>query len=265
MSSGLSNNANNGLLTKIWGRHAWIFGHAVTFGYPLTPSEEQKNDYKEFFIKFGKVLPCKYCRESYQKFITSGNSELTDDVFKNRDSISRWFYNVHNAVNNKLQVDYGVTYEDVVKKYESCRAKCGHSKDIKTTGCVAPLDAKAQAFTKINTVDCPIISLESALKFEKYARMRNIDNDYFAFMKLTLGLNGDKTLMKQTNSWNYRNKYCWDKIQYMRENAIPSVETTGKYKNMPSIDELKLILHLCSNLNKEELINAEKAVSAIIE
>ena len=35
-------NANNGLITKIWGPPAWEFLHSITFGFPISPTPEQK-------------------------------------------------------------------------------------------------------------------------------------------------------------------------------------------------------------------------------
>ena len=68
-------NAHNGLITKIWGANMWVSMHSVTFGYPLTePTQEQKNNYHTFFRTIGFVLPCKYCRESYQEFINEGQN-----------------------------------------------------------------------------------------------------------------------------------------------------------------------------------------------
>ena len=79
---------NNGLITKIWGQVGWIFNHSVTFGYPIQPTEEQKQQYKQYFISLGHVLPCRYCRESYHNFITSGPTALTDDVLESRESLT---------------------------------------------------------------------------------------------------------------------------------------------------------------------------------
>ena len=60
-------NANNGLLTKIWGPPLWESFHAITFGYPMEPDEEIKNNYKQWLISLGDVLPCSYCRNSYKQ------------------------------------------------------------------------------------------------------------------------------------------------------------------------------------------------------
>jgi hypothetical protein len=50
-----------------------------------------------------------------------------------------------------------------------------------------------------------------------------------------------------------RNKYCDKLIKKMRNEGLPSLETDGKYKGKLTINELKLILLLCSNLSKDQL------------
>ncbi|QTF49520.1 thiol oxidoreductase E10R [Acanthamoeba polyphaga mimivirus] len=250
-----SNYQHNGLITKIWGTAGWTFNHAVTFGYPLNPTSDDKRRYKNYFISLGDVLPCRLCRESYKKFITTGKTALTNEVLRNRHTLTKWFYDVHNAVNNKLEVDYGLSYEDVVNKYESFRAKCG--KPVPTVkGCVTPLDHKAFSFKKLYYMDAPIISLDKVEKFVRIARMRGISDKYFCFLELATVLNGDFNELKKQSSWEYRNKYCQKKIRYMRENAIPSIEEQGYWKGTPTIDELKLLLFLCSNLNRTEVNDA---------
>ena len=240
---------NNGLITKIWGGPGWIFNHSVTFGYPLEPTEEQKIKYKNYFISLGDVLPCRYCRESYKKFITNGDTALTDEVLKNRETLTKWFYRVHEAVNAKLEINYGVTYDDLVEKYESFRAKCG--KPNKTDkGCIAPLDYKAFSFKKLYNIDAPYVSIEIVKPFVNIARIRGLNNVYFVFLELVDKLNGDLSKLKKQECWQDRNKYCQYQIRYMRENAIDSVENEGIWEGTPTIDELKLLMFLSSNLNK---------------
>ena len=59
---------NNGLMTKIWGPHMWFAINCVSFGYPVNPTQEQKRQYKTFFEFLGFVLPCEFCKISYQFF-----------------------------------------------------------------------------------------------------------------------------------------------------------------------------------------------------
>lgn len=115
--------SNNGLITKIWGPPSWKFLHSVTFGYPENPDDNHKKNYKRYFELVGDILPCGACRESYKRFINEGHTQLTDDVMKNRETFTRWFYNVHQRVNKKLEIDYGTKYEHVVARYENYRAK----------------------------------------------------------------------------------------------------------------------------------------------
>lgn len=249
---------NNGLITKIWGGPSWIFNHSVTFGYPLNPTEEQKKKYKNYFVSLADVLPCRYCRESYQKFITSGDTALTDEVMQNRETLTKWLWTVHNAVNNKLGIDYGITYEEMVDRYESFRARCGKPKQT-NKGCIIPLDMKAFPFKKLYYVDAPIVALEIAEPFVKLAKLRDFDDEYFLFFELASRLQGNFKLLKNLEDlWIYRNKCCQNQIRLMRENGISSIEDDGIWKGTPTIDELKLLLLLSSNLNKIELNEAIK-------
>jgi hypothetical protein len=242
---------NNGLITKIWGKPGWIFNHAVTFGYPLHPTPEDKFHYKNYFVMLGYVLPCRYCRESYRYFIENGDTKLTDDVMENRATLTEWFYRIHEAVNKKLGVDYGVTYDDVVDRFESFRARCDiHSG---TKGCVTPLDYKAFSYRKLNHMDCAIVQLDIVKQFEKIARKRGLKEICFSYYKFACQLNGDFSKLKKQSSWMERNRFCQQIIQFMRENGIPSIEQTGPYQGTPTIHELLLLLCLCSNLNKDEI------------
>lgn len=245
-------NKNNGLITKIWGKPGWIFTHAITFGYPDNPSETQKRQYKNFFISLGNVLPCKFCRESYQKFITTGNTELTDKVLENRASLTLWYYNVHQKVNDKLEIDYMTTYEDVINQYESFRARCD-MKDPDIKGCTTPLDYKAFSYRKLRQIECPIIAFYDALFFYKLAIKRNLPKENFIFFKLIIKMQGNISKLKYHKIWLIRNKLCKKQIRFMRENAKESIEKDGKWINLPTIEELKLILLLCSNLNRSEI------------
>ena len=47
----LDDNKNNGLITKIWGPAMWESIHCIAFGYPIEPTEEQKQNYKNYPYK----------------------------------------------------------------------------------------------------------------------------------------------------------------------------------------------------------------------
>jgi hypothetical protein len=238
----LDKSKTNGLLTKIWGPHFWETLHCVSFGYPLEPSIEDKRDYKNFFISVKNVLPCRYCRESYAVFVLSEkDTKLTEINLKNRDNLTRWVYKLHCRVNKKLGMDYNISYDDIVKRYESYRAICVP----KAKSCNMPLDLKANSYSMAEIRQAPVMEIRFFDIIKKYAKKRGIE--FSDTIKNLLKLKRDD------ETWLQRDKYCWILINKMRKKGIPSVESDGIYKNLPSIYELKLMSMLSTNICCEEL------------
>lgn len=255
-------NSNNGLITKVWGGPSWITNHSITFGYPVHPTDEDKNNYRNYFLSLGNVLPCRYCRESYNRFIREGDTALTDADLQSRETLTKWFYRLHETVNKKLETDYYVTYDDVVEKYESFRAKCGPPKpnDI-ATGCITPLHLKAFSYQKLNQKDCPVVPLELIEPFVRIARLRNFEKHKFSFYEIAKQYDGDVYALKKLPVWKERNMYCQHLIETMRENAVPSIEENGVWEGSPTNQELDLLLLMCSNFDKKQLQNVIRNVS----
>ena len=88
---------DSGLMTQIWGPPLWKALHAITFGYPVSPTEEEKLHYKTFFMALKDVLPCNECKNHYTEFIKN----MQDIHFTSREELTRWLYNLHNNVNEK--------------------------------------------------------------------------------------------------------------------------------------------------------------------
>lgn len=234
------------LLPKVWGPSTWISLHSMTFGYPNDPSAETKINCLAFFTSLKDMLPCSYCGESYAQYIIEPDTLLTIDTVKDMDTLSRWLYNVHEKVNKKLSVNYGVTYEEVKEKYMLYIAKCTtETKSHKF--CSIPIKAKAISYSIIDTKDCPIIPYDMAVKFKKYAKQRKVKefDELDKYNKLSKD--------HKSEEWKQRNVYCNEIIKYMRKNAIPSIEQDGKWHGMPTIEELKMISKMSSILNTTEL------------
>lgn len=245
---------NNGLLPRIWGPHAWKFIHCVTFGYPLNPSERNIKEYKQFFLNLGNVLPCGFCSKSYNEFIKMGDTKLIDDTFKTRYNLVKWGFDIHNAVNQKLLVVYGINFDDFVEKYESFRAKC----DPNLPGCVMPMEQKIKSYTNEYSNECTVIPYNIAKCFENYAKSINVSFDkthIYNNICPSATVSGKYCSLKNTDYnkeiWNNRNYECNNIIQYMRKNGISSIDPVT---NLPSAHELELIARLCSNLNLNELV-----------
>ena len=172
---------------------------------------------------------------------------------KNRSTLSKWFYDVHEKVNEKLEVDYAIDYDkDVVPKYESFRAQC--NKSLQTTvikGCVSPLNYKAFSFKKLYTLDAPVLQLSFVEPFISIAKQQGLPDHHFAFIELARNLNGDIKIIKDQQCWYKRNYICQLIIRHMRENAIECIDNSG----IPSKYELLLLMYMCSNLNRTEILN----------
>jgi hypothetical protein len=97
----------------IWGPHAWKFLHYVTLGYPANPTQEQKEEYKKFFMALATVLPCSVCAnhfaENYRK------APLTDVILSDREKLVRWLIDFHNIVNAKKNKPI-LSYEEAIKQ-----------------------------------------------------------------------------------------------------------------------------------------------------
>jgi hypothetical protein len=97
--------------SNIWGKHAWKFMHYVTMGYPENPTEEHKNNYKNFFISLKYVLPCSICAKHYEENLEK--LPLTEEVLSNRNNLIKWGIDLHNMVNkmlNKNVLSYEYAY-----------------------------------------------------------------------------------------------------------------------------------------------------------
>ena len=147
----------NGMLTKIWGPSLWHFLHVMSFNYPVNPSKEDKENYRKFLCNLRHVLPCGKCRKNLKKNFKSLPPKRS--IFKNRNSFSRYIYNLHEQVNKMLNKKSGLSYNEVRERYEHFRARCssvqvGRQKTLKRgkkckkktrkkeDGCTEPLYGK---------------------------------------------------------------------------------------------------------------------------
>lgn len=229
--------SNNGLITSIWGEHAWEYAHSVTFNYPIEPSEEDIKIYYNFFIYFGKTLPCGLCVISYNDFVSNGETKLTKDKLKSRATLVKWFYDIHNRVNKKLGIDYGVSFGELCYKYESYRARC----DPSGVGCRMPLDDKAMSYQKAEIRRSQIISKDYAKLLIPYAKK-------LGFEKYEEYLDFFSSIKRNSKEWLERDRMCRKIIRYIRKFGINVIG----YNDLPLKCELLLNSMLSSSLCKEK-------------
>ena len=114
--------AGDGMMTAVWGPPMWHYLHTMSFNYPVNPTLEQKRHYRNFVLNLKNVLPCKYCRQNLKANFRK--LPLTMSEMKNRDSFSRYIYELHELVNRMLGKESGLSYCDVRERYEHFRARC---------------------------------------------------------------------------------------------------------------------------------------------
>jgi len=142
--------SNDGMLTSVWGPSMWHSLHAISFNYPVEPTPQNKKEYRDFILSLQYVLPCSKCRDNLKKNFKA--LPLTMDKMKNRETFSRYVYDLHELVNHMLGKKSGLSYEDVRERYEHFRARClPDTVPIKTeNGCVEPLyGIKSKCILKI--------------------------------------------------------------------------------------------------------------------
>lgn len=99
----------------VWGPCAWEFLHMITFNYPDTPTEMDKNNMKKFFYSLPYVLPCQTCGDNLKKHYI--HKALNDDVLNNKKNLVYWLFEIHNMVNMSLGKKQ-ITYDEFAKKYD---------------------------------------------------------------------------------------------------------------------------------------------------
>ena len=145
--------SGDGFLTTIWGPSQWHMLHTISFNYPVNPTKEQKIQYRDYVLSLQNVLPCGACRKNLKMNLK--HLPITMNHMKNRDTFSRYIYNLHELVNRMLHKKSNLSYCDVRERYEHFRSRCVDEapkvykyssiktqKHQKEKGCTEPLYGK---------------------------------------------------------------------------------------------------------------------------
>lgn len=147
-------NSGDGMMTTVWGPSMWHVLHTMSFNYPVQPTKEDKQHYRNHILNLQNVLPCKYCRMNLKKNFKK--LPLTYADMESRDTFSRYVYNLHEVVNKMLGKTSNLSYCDVRERYEHFRARCTTDtikiKPSKEKGCTEPLYSGHKAKGVINIV-----------------------------------------------------------------------------------------------------------------
>lgn len=114
--------SGDGMLTTVWGPAMWHYLHTMSFNYPVHPTAEDKRHYRDFVVNLQHVLPCKYCRMNLANNFRKRPLQMCH--MKNRETFSRYIYELHELVNTMLHKKSNLTYCDVRERYEHFRSRC---------------------------------------------------------------------------------------------------------------------------------------------
>ena len=121
-----------------WGPHGWKFIHYVTMGYPEKPTNIQKNQYRNFFLSLGDVIPCILCKNNYIDHLKE--YPLNEEALRNKTNLMAWGIKVHNLVNksnNKKEIPIQQGIQMIKDNDDTCSIP-GYS-DITKVLCVSPI------------------------------------------------------------------------------------------------------------------------------
>jgi hypothetical protein len=105
-----------------WGPHMWYAIHFVCLGYPRAPSEEDRRNYKAFFLALPDVLPCLKCAKHLQDNLLK--LPLDAAALAGDGSLFAWSVRLHNLVNADLGKEPWEV-EDARKYYASYNTMSG--------------------------------------------------------------------------------------------------------------------------------------------
>ncbi len=98
---------------SVWGPHGWKFMHYVSLGYPIHPTNNEKEHYKTFYESLQYILPCGKCAQNYAENL---KQHPIDKSLDTRDNLIKWVIDIHNKVNTELGKPI-VPYEDALNLY----------------------------------------------------------------------------------------------------------------------------------------------------
>lgn len=82
---------------NFWGPKAWDILHTFSYAYPDSPNREQKINAFNFYSSIGYLLPCSYCQEHCQQYITQHPPKVD-----HKNDLINWVLDFHNEVSRSL-------------------------------------------------------------------------------------------------------------------------------------------------------------------
>lgn len=86
---------------KLWGPDVWRAIHFIALGYPLAPTETQRNQYRAFFEGLGPVLPCYACSVNFKRHLE--HLPIGPALETGGEALFHWSVSLHNLVRSEVK------------------------------------------------------------------------------------------------------------------------------------------------------------------
>lgn len=100
---------------KVWGPKYWYTFHMAAANYPIDASPITAKRMKGFLMAIPYILPCEACRIHASAYIEKHFDKM-DDIVSGREKLFRFFVDMHNMVNARLNKPI-LSYEEAFKIY----------------------------------------------------------------------------------------------------------------------------------------------------
>jgi len=104
---------------NVWGPKYWFFFHTITLNYPNYSNSVTKKKYYDFVQNIPMFLPVEEIATYFSKLL---NEYPVQPYLDNRESFIKWFWFIHNKVNEKLEKPVISLNEFYIKYYEQYKS-----------------------------------------------------------------------------------------------------------------------------------------------
>lgn len=96
----------------MWGKHLWVFLHAMSVAYPNQPDTPTMASCRQFIYALRHLLPCSMCRLHFETLLKTHPPQV-----QCRQDLKQWVLDAHNSVNKRLGKPRLWTMADVDQVY----------------------------------------------------------------------------------------------------------------------------------------------------
>ena len=141
--------SNDGFNTRVWGPALWHVLHAISFGYPATPTTRTRGRYMQFIQGLGNVLPCRSCRDNYQSNLANVGFGDVNTALITRRTFVNFVYRLHREVSKMKNTNMTFTCKDLDGTFQGFQSSCGSTKCDDVRSCtmrVVPVETQIATF-----------------------------------------------------------------------------------------------------------------------